>query len=166
MASGLIRSSLTAVKNNIPSHSSQSLQLMEAAQELLDKGMEREHEMTSFDEFSELVVSYLRNKIQKVTEDVSLISSKRTKIWAEFHRLRLNDASLLHMAWKNLLDNLKVVNKNPFLMQSLYEEIHSLLVKEYFRSQFAQPSASSRQSASLPITFTEDELNAMRYACG
>jgi len=46
-------------------------------------------------------------------------------------------------------------------MQSLYDEIHSLLVKEYFRSesQFAQPSASL---SALTITFTDNKLNAMQ----
>jgi len=68
------------------------LQLREVTQELLDKSMEGEDEMANFDEFSKLVVSYLRDKIYKVTIDASLISSKRSKIciWAEFHYLRLN----------------------------------------------------------------------------
>jgi len=47
------------VKENIPSQLSQSLQLMKAAQKLLDISMEGEDEMVSFDEFSELVMSYL-----------------------------------------------------------------------------------------------------------
>jgi len=40
--------------------------------------------MTSFDEFSELVVSYLRNKIQVTKEYLSLVGSKRTKIWEDW----------------------------------------------------------------------------------
>ena len=47
-------------------------------------------------------------------------------------------------------------------MQSLYDEIYSLLVKEYFSSIAVQ----SPSSASAAVSFTDDELNAMRYACG
>ena len=80
MASGLIHSSLAAVIENIPSQSNQSLQLKAAAQQLLDTSIVGDDEMARFDEFSETVVSYLREKISEVTKDVCLNSSKRTKI--------------------------------------------------------------------------------------
>ena len=98
MPSGLMRSSLTAVIENIALQLTRSLQLKAAAQQLLETSMLGEDEMTRFDEFSETVVSYLREKISEATKDVCLNSSKRTKIWAEFHRIRLNTSGLLHSA--------------------------------------------------------------------
>ena len=161
MASGLIHSSLAAVIENIPSQSNQSLQLKAAAQQLLDTSIVGDDEMARFDEFSETVVSYLREKISEVTKDVCLNSSKRTKIWAEFHRIRLNTSGLLHSAWDSLH-----FSDNSLLMQSVYDEIYSLLVKEYFNAKSqSSPSAALSLSGST-VTHTEDELNAMRYACG
>ena len=59
MASGLMRSSITAAMENVPSNSSNSIQLKEAAQKLLDRIMLSDGEIVSFDKFSESVVSYL-----------------------------------------------------------------------------------------------------------
>ena len=160
MASGLMRSSITAAMENVPSNSSNSIQLKEAAQKLLDRIMLSDGEIVSFDEFSESVVSYLRGKIEEVTKDVSFFSSKRAKIWAEFHQIKLDNSGLLYSAWKNLLNNLCLaLNDSPLLMQCVYDEIYSLLVKEYFSLQ-----SNSQSSASSAISFTDDELNAMRYA--
>ena len=78
MASGLIRSGLAAVIENIPLQSNQSLKFKAAAQQLLDTSIVSDDEMVKFDEFSETVVSYLREKISEVTKDVYLNSSKRT----------------------------------------------------------------------------------------
>ena len=109
MASGLMRSSIAAVIENVPSKSSHSIQLKEAAQKLLDKIIQSEDEMASFDEFSESVVLYLRGKIAEVTKDVSYFTSKRTKIWTEFHQIRLDNSGLLFSAWKKLLNSLSYV---------------------------------------------------------
>ena len=76
--------------------------------------------------------------------------------------MRLDNSGLLYSAWKNLLNSLCLANDSPLLMQSVYEEIYSLLVKEYFSGL---PS-KSQPSASAAVSFTDDELNAMRYACG
>ena len=59
MASRLMQSSIAAVMKNVPSNSSKSIQLKEAAQKLLDRIMLSDGEIVSFDEFSESVVSYL-----------------------------------------------------------------------------------------------------------
>ena len=80
----------------------------------------------------------------------------------EFHQIKLDNSGLLYSAWKNLLNNLCLaLNDSPLLMQCVYDEIYSLLVKEYFSLQ-----SNSQSSASSAISFTDDELNAMRYACG
>ena len=117
--------------------------------------------MARFDEFSETVVSYLREKINEVTKDVRLNSSKRTKIWAEFHRIRLNTSGLLHSAGDSLH-----FSDNSLLMQSVYDEIYSLLVKEYFNAQFQSSQSAVLSISGSTVTHTEDELNAMRYGCG
>ena len=147
----------------MPSQSSYSIQLKEATQKLLDRIIQTDDKMESFDKFSELVVSYMRRKICEVTKDVQFMSSKRTKIWTEFHQMRLDNSGILHFAWKELLSRLSL-DDSSLLMQSLYDEIYSLLVKEYFSSQ--STAVQSPSSASAAVSFTDDELNAMRYACG
>ena len=164
MASGLMRSSIAAVLESVPSQSiaSYSIQLKEATQKLLDRIIQTDDKMESFDKFSELVVSYMRRKICEVTKDVQFMSSKRTKM-TEFHQMRLDNSGILHFAWKELLSRLGL-DDSSLLMQSLYDEIYSLLVKEYFSSQ--STAVQSPSSASAAVSFTDDELNAMRYACG
>ena len=98
MVSGLICSSLAAVIENIPSQLKQSLQLKAAAQQLLDTTILGDDlgddEMTMFDEFNDTIVLCWREKISEVNKDIHLNSSKRTKIWAEFHRIRLNTSAV------------------------------------------------------------------------
>ena len=125
MAFRLMRSSIAAVMENVSSNSSKSIQLKEAAQKLLDRIMLSDGEIVSFDEFSESVVSYIRGKIEEVTKDVSFVSSKRAKIWVEFHQIKLDNSGLLYSAWKNLLNNLHLaLNDSPLLMQCVYDEIY------------------------------------------
>ena len=78
MASGLLRSSVVAVKDKIPSHSNYSQQFQVRLQELLDRIMRGEKEIEAFHSFSERVVSYLRRRIDEVTKGLTFVSSKRT----------------------------------------------------------------------------------------
>ena len=56
-------------------------------QELLDKSAQGEAEIAAFDRFSEQLIHCTRERIQVVTKGLKLSSSKRTKIWSEFHRI-------------------------------------------------------------------------------
>ena len=64
--------------------------------------MQGEKEVEAFDnfKFSERIVAYLRSRIDEV---LTCVSSKRTKIWSDFHQIRLDKTGLLH---RKLLDNL------------------------------------------------------------
>ena len=48
-------------------------------------------------------------------------------------------------------------------MQSIYDEIYSLLVKEYFRAQSQSFHSAVLSLSGSTVTFVEDELNAMSY---
>ena len=74
-----MRSSLAAVIENLPSQSNQSLQLKAAAQQLLDMSILGDNEMMRFDEFSETVVSYLREKISKLPKMFALIALRELR---------------------------------------------------------------------------------------
>ena len=50
------------------------------------------------------------------------------------------------------------------LEQSVYDEIFTMLVSEYFRSQSDHSTNPSSKVTTL-VERTSDELNAMRYAC-
>ena len=166
MASGLLRSSIVTVIDKIPSRSSRSQQFQVRLQELLAKIVRGEKEVEAFDSFSERIVAYLRSRIDEVTQGLASVSSKRTKIWSDFHQIRLDKTGLLHREWKILLDKLNEngadLANDALLQQSIFNEIYSLLVAEYFSLH----TANSKENIAVPPVFTEDEMNAMRYACG
>lgn len=164
MASGMLRCAISSVKDKTPSQSSRSCQLRRWGQEILDKSAQGEAETAAFDRFSEQLIHCMRERIQVVTKGLKLNSSKRTKIWSEFHRIRLDASGPMRSLWKELLTKLgiKGTEADPLLEQSVYNEIFTILVSEYFTSQ----SAHSNESDTTPVELTSDELNAMRYACG
>jgi len=168
MASGLLRSSIVTVIDKIPSRSGRSQQFQVRLQELLTKIVRGEKEVEAFDNFSERIVAYLRSRIDEVTQGLTSVSSKRTKIWSDFHQIRLDKTGLLHREWKMLLDNLNEngadLANDALLQQSIFNEIYSLLVGEYF--SFKLHTVNSNEDKAVPPVFTEDEMNAMRYACG
>ena len=73
----------------------------------------------------------------------------------------------MRSAWKELLKSLGITGTevDPLLEQSVYDEIFTMLVSEYFRSQ-TDHSTNPASKVSTPVELTSDELNAMRYACG
>ena len=73
----------------------------------------------------------------------------------------------MHSSWKELLENLGITGTevDPLLEQSVYDELFTMLVSEYFSSQTAH-SSDPTSTASTPVELSSDELNAMRYACG
>ena len=89
------------------------------------------------------------------------------KLWSDFHQVRMEPSGPLHSAYQELLQSLDIteLQSDPLFIQSLYSEVFTLLVSEHFNnSQSARCSGLS--SSSRPVELTEDELNAMRYACG
>ena len=101
MASGLIHCSLLAVKEKTPSESSRSQEFHQRLQELLDKVVEGKNEEEAFDKFSERVLLFLRNRIAIMTKVLTCNSSKRTKIWSDFHQVRLDTGGILHSEWRH-----------------------------------------------------------------
>ena len=162
MASGVMRCAISNVQDKTPSQSSRSCQLRRWGQEILDKSTQGEAEIAAFDRFSEQLIHSTRERIQVVTKGLKLNSSKRTKLWSEFHRIRFDASGPMHSLWKELVTKLgiKGTEADPLLEQSVYNEIFTILVSEYFTSQ----STHSNESDTTPVELTSDELNAMRYA--
>ena len=92
--------------------------------------------MAAFDRFSENLIRYIRERINHVTKGLKLNSSKCTKIWSDFHQIRLDPSGPMHSSWKELLENLGITGTevDPLLEQSVYDEIFTMLVSEYFSS--------------------------------
>ena len=132
-----------------------------SGQELLDKIIQGETERDAFDKFSTEIVQCLNDRIATVAKKYKLNSSKRAKLWTEFHKIRLDRYSRPSLVWKELLQTLNTEVQDPLLYQSLLSELFEVLLKEHF-----QESNSRQQGEQVSIELTTDELNVLRYACG
>ena len=143
------------------------LLVQRGGQEILDKVAQGEAELSAFATFSNELVHCLTETIDAVAKRYRLNTSRREKLWVEFHQLRIDEKGKLQTLWKELLCKLCVTIDDPLLVQSLYAEVFSALMRNYFSSE-AMERAQSIPSADgiSPVELTSDELNAMRYACG
>lgn len=126
--------------------------------------MRGEAEIAAFDKFSELAIGFLRERMRAVTSGLILTSSKRTKLWSDLHKIRL-EPTILQAAWKELLVALNLPGENgtfTLIQQSVYSELFSLLLCE----QFPDSHSTQHELSCQNTVFSEDELNALRYACG
>ena len=152
MPSGIMRCAISNVLDKTPSLSSRSSQLRQWREELLEKSTHGEASLAAFDRFSEDLIHYMRERISHVTKGLKLNSSKRTKIWSDFHQIRLNPSGPMHSSWKELLEKLGITRTetDPLLEQSVYDEICTMLVSEYFTSQAAH-NTDRTGTASTPV---------------
>ena len=85
------------------------------------------------------------------------------KIWSDFHQIRQDNSGPLHSTWISFLKEINIEEpEDPLLEQSVYSELYSMLIAEYFTSQTPHQAGASVTH----IQISTDELNAMRYACG
>ena len=105
-------------------------------------------------------MSFLRERITVVTKGLKLSSSKRTKIWSEFHIIQMDNSGEMKSSWKKLLLSLDMSNSDlePLLEKSIYREVFDRLVAEYFNSSSA---IVNQELPSMDVQLTSDELNAM-----
>lgn len=83
----------------------------------------------------------------------------------DFHQIRLDVSGTLHSEWKKLVDGISGSTDlagDALLQQSIYNEVHSMLVSEYFDLH----TARNTEPMAVSTVLTEDELNAVRYSCG
>lgn len=158
-----VRAVLTDIVERTPTQpasnscSSRSLLMQQRGKQILESSQSVE----AFEKFSSEVLAYLSTVIDDTTKRFKLNTSKRESLWAEFHQLRIYQNDKLHKLWEELLQQLKVIDDDPLLKQSVYTDLFALLVKNYFGSQATTSAAPS------PTTeLTSDEANALRYACG
>ena len=92
-----------------------SLLVQRQGQEILDKVAQGEAE-----------------RIDAVAKRYRRNTSKRVKLWVEFHQLRIDEQGKLQTLWKEFLCKLCVTIDDPLL---LYAEVFSALTKNYFSSE-------------------------------
>ena len=107
--------------------------------------------------FSQNLMRLLSKCFQTISKCRST-SSKRGRLWTEFHKLSIKE--LPHL-WSNLQATLHIESKEPLFYQSVNLLIFEELLKNYFRAGDTVQRESREE-----IQFSKDELNAMRYACG
>ena len=162
MATGILPAVISNVLESTPALSDRSSQLHRWGKEILERSTLGEVEQTAFDEFSEGLVSYVRERINAVCEGVTMDRSKRFKIWSDSHQARLDNSGPIHSAWIELLKKLSITGAedDPLLEKSVNSELYGMLVAEYFSS----PSAHAAiPMVSAPTQFTTDECATPAY---
>ena len=159
MASGILRAPVSNVVDKTPALSKRSTELQRWGREIFEKSTLGESEQTAFDQFGEQLLRYVWERIHLVTEGLTLNSSKWFNIWSDFHQIRLDNSGPFHSAW-NELQKVLCIREATILEQSLYSELYTMLVAEYFGTQ--SPSLLGA-NVSTPIQFTTDELCTCGY---
>ena len=130
MATGILRAVISNVLESTPALSNRSSQLHRWGKEILERSTKVEQ--TAFNEFSERLVSYVRERINAVCEGVTMDRSKRFKIWSDSHQARLDNSGPIHSAWIELLKKLSITGAedDPLLEQSVNSELYGMLIAE------------------------------------
>ncbi len=165
MAGSIVQAAIRQVLEKVPDNSPRGCLVNSMGKELLGKCTVGDTEQTVFDEFCQWLVTYLRERITFVTKGLKLSSSKRTRIWSEFHKIQIDSSGEMKLSWKKLLVALGVSNAeevDPLLEKSVFREVFVELVTEYFCATTMNKAVQTTESTEL----SSDELNAMRYACG
>ena len=117
MAVDMVTSCLTTVIEKTPSSHPRATKLRDSAQFLLDKLKQKEPTLTaSFERFIVNLVCFLNSEIESSTKRLKCMSSKKTKLWFSFHKIRTQEP--LHSMWKSLLTTFAMTSdpEDPLLM--------------------------------------------------
>ena len=127
-------------------------ELCKAIQERSDR------EITLFEDFSIELLGILNGLLQPSATYRSS-SAKREKLWSNFHQMCLVG---LPEIWERFLSSLAVEYDDDLLQQSVSQELFEMILP----SQFSHPTQLQSQVSYAAVELSEDELNALRYACG
>ena len=125
MATGIVRCALASVIEKTPPvspHSKRSCTKLKG-QELLDTASLGDAQRDAFDNFSREIVQCLTDKIATVAKKYKMNSSKRAKLWTEFHKMRLDKYSKPSLLWNELVKSLDTDIPDPLLHQFLLTEL-------------------------------------------
>ena len=129
MAVDIVTSCLTTVTKKTPSSHPRATKLRDSAQFLLDKLKQKEPTLTaSFERFSVNLVCFLNSEIESSTKRLKCMSSKKTKLWSSFHKIRTQEP--LHSMWKSLLTTFAMTSdpEDPLLKQSVFQLVYEKCV--------------------------------------
>ncbi len=101
--------------------------------------------------------------MKSTADKVKSNSRKRQRLWTDFHKMATSE-STLSLLWQEMITNLGIDGiEDPLLEQSLYNEVHQRIVKDYFKegAEFTGPVTKAKIE-----NISSDELNILRYACG
>ena len=146
MAPGILRTAVSSVLDKTPAQSKRSTQLQQWGSGLLEKSTPGEHELTAFDQFSEQLVQFVGDRIcESVTEGPTLNSAaKHYRMWSDFHQICQYNSGSLHSIWIRFLKEINMEKtEDPLLEQSVYSELYSMLIAEYFTSQTPHQAGAS-----------------------
>ena len=133
-----VRAVLTDIVERTPTQpasdscSSRSLLMQQRGKQILESSQSVE----AFEKFSSEVVAYLSTVIDDTTKRFKLNTSKRESLWAEFHQLRIYQNDKLHKLWKEVLQQLKVIDDDPLLKQSMYTDLFAVSEKLLWFSSY------------------------------
>ena len=161
MSSGFVLSCLSRVIESAPSGFDHISKLRQLGEDILSKSLTEKQD--TFQEFSHVIVSYMREQITTACGRCKSTSSKRSKLWSSFHKLRTDTQGYLVSKWNELLSSLRVNDESDkILMQAVFRQILEDCVCEYFTTTGPTVSSLPEVESSLMT----DEVNALRYACG
>ncbi len=95
MASGIVRSNITAIVSEAPSSGDRGLKLKHLGEQILERSCDREKGQEDFDHFCDNLVSWLQENIQATAGRYKAKSGQRTKLWTTFHELRVQSSGIL-----------------------------------------------------------------------
>ncbi len=99
MASGIVRSNITAIVSEAPSSGDRGLKLKHLGEQILERSCDREKGQEDFDHFCDNLVSWLQENIQATAGRYKAKSGQRTKLWTTFHELRVQSSGILKTNW-------------------------------------------------------------------
>ena len=155
MASGIVRSFLSSFFDE-PDLSSRIQTSKQFITSVLQRIIDSDASMDSFDNFSYKLVSTLRSLFDTV-EGYKSLSSKQERLWREFHTARSHS---LPITWKELCKSIGI-QYDQLAAQTVNMKIFKSFMKTYFAS-----IPISEELPKVTSTFSDDELNALRYVSG
>lgn len=165
MASGVVRGAIsTVIEDDKLPPSPRTTAMRQFGTQLLREICKSEREVELFDEFSERLVSAIKDMFSSLPHSIKCASTKRHNLWMSFHQHRL---SVFPDLWTNFLTHLPSLNTEPesehvILTQSVNQEVFQQLISSFFATECLASVSCQQDSVQLP----PDELNAMQYAFG
>ena len=138
-------------------------ELRERTREILQRSTTSEANRKVFGAFSENVTAFLEQQIRQICDRLKTATTKRTKLWELLHRIRSDKGGVLNSKWNELLVSLKIEVFDIIVMQSVYEELFTRLIKEELSKGH---SACNTSEEVISVRLSQDEVNALRYAAG